>query len=257
MDDPGRPFAERGKPVSWAFFRDVPGPSVAVRSPSDRATDAETDPRPPDARPWVARSFERMYAIFEDGSHQFRVREGDRIVVDRRDGEPGERTRLPQGPAHRRRRRPDHRRPRRRGARVVAKIVNQFRDKKIIIQKFRRRKNMRRRNGHRQPYTTVQITSIAPGLSLCSRSHRLPNHSNRPVPDFPASGAVFVMIPDRFRSMSVQAPDREPPLNRSTRCRRWTEDAKLPEVLTPACLTDRFTLPGRVCAADSSERSRS
>ena len=30
-----------------------------------------------------------MYAIFEDGSHQFRVREGDRLVVDRRDGEPG------------------------------------------------------------------------------------------------------------------------------------------------------------------------
>ena len=29
------------------------------------------------------------YAIFEDGSHQFRVREGDTITVDRRDGEPG------------------------------------------------------------------------------------------------------------------------------------------------------------------------
>ena len=47
------------------------------------------------------------------------------------------------------------------GARVTAKVVNQFRDKKIIIQKFRRRKNMRRRNGHRQPYTTVLITGIA------------------------------------------------------------------------------------------------
>ncbi len=47
------------------------------------------------------------------------------------------------------------------GARVVARIVNQFRTKKIIIQKFRRRKGMRRRKGHRQPYTTVQITSVA------------------------------------------------------------------------------------------------
>ena len=44
--------------------------------------------------------------------------------------------------------------------RVVAKIINQFRAKKIIIQKFRRRKNVRRRNGHRQPYTMVQITSV-------------------------------------------------------------------------------------------------
>jgi large subunit ribosomal protein L21 len=42
----------------------------------------------------------------------------------------------------------------------VAKIVNQFKAKKIIIQKFRRRKNVRRRNGHRQPYTMVQITSV-------------------------------------------------------------------------------------------------
>ena len=47
------------------------------------------------------------------------------------------------------------------GARVVAKIVQHFKTKKIIIQKFRRRKNMRRRNGHRQPYTTVQIVSLA------------------------------------------------------------------------------------------------
>jgi large subunit ribosomal protein L21 len=47
------------------------------------------------------------------------------------------------------------------GAKVVGTIVRQFRDKKIIIQKFRRRKNMRRKRGHRQPYTTVKITSIA------------------------------------------------------------------------------------------------
>ena len=49
------------------------------------------------------------------------------------------------------------------GARVVAKYVREFRDKKIVIQKFRRRKNMRRRNGHRQYYTSVQITSIVAG----------------------------------------------------------------------------------------------
>ncbi len=103
-----------------------------------------------------------MYAIFEDGSHQFRVREGDHVRVDRRDGKAGDtvtfskvlmlagedgKTTI--------------------GAPLVeqvlvqAKIVNQFRTKKIIIQKFRRRKNMRRRNGHRQSYTMVRITSIA------------------------------------------------------------------------------------------------
>jgi large subunit ribosomal protein L21 len=101
-----------------------------------------------------------MYAIFEDGSHQFRVQEGDRIVVDRRQGDPGSEVVFSNvlliagtdgatiGT------------PMLEGARVVAKIVNQFRDKKIIIQKFRRRKNMRRRNGHRQPHTMIQITSV-------------------------------------------------------------------------------------------------
>jgi large subunit ribosomal protein L21 len=101
-----------------------------------------------------------MYAIFEDGSHQFRVKEGDRVVVDRRDGERGDEVVFSKvlliagadgatiGA------------PLVDGAQVVGKIVEQFRDKKIIIQKFRRRKNVRRRKGHRQPHTTVQITRV-------------------------------------------------------------------------------------------------
>jgi large subunit ribosomal protein L21 len=102
-----------------------------------------------------------MYAIFEDGSHQFRVREGDRIVVDRRAGEPGSelvfsKVLLISGDGA-----PHIGAPVLEGASVVAKIVDQFRAKKIIIQKFRRRKNVRRRNGHRQPHTMVQITRVA------------------------------------------------------------------------------------------------
>ncbi len=103
-----------------------------------------------------------MYAIIEDGSHQFRVREGDRITVDRRDGQAGDELQFSKvlfiggGDGS-----PTIGTPMIEGARVVAKIVNQFKAKKIIIQKFRRRKNMRRKNGHRQPYTVVQITSLA------------------------------------------------------------------------------------------------
>ncbi len=104
-----------------------------------------------------------MYAIFEDGSHQFRVREGDRIVVDRREGEPGSELVFPKvllisGDGE-----PTIGAPVVEGARVTAQVVEQFRDKKIVIQKFRRRKNMRRRQGHRQPYTKVLITGIATG----------------------------------------------------------------------------------------------
>jgi large subunit ribosomal protein L21 len=46
------------------------------------------------------------------------------------------------------------------GAKVVAKVVAQERGPKITIFKFRRRKNYRRKSGHRQPYTAVRIESI-------------------------------------------------------------------------------------------------
>jgi large subunit ribosomal protein L21 len=101
-----------------------------------------------------------MYAIFEDGSHQFRVREGDRIVVDRRAGEPGTelvfaKVLLVAGPEG-----ATIGTPLVEGARVVARIVDQFKAKKIVIQKFRRRKNYRRRTGHRQPHTMIQIIGV-------------------------------------------------------------------------------------------------
>jgi large subunit ribosomal protein L21 len=102
-----------------------------------------------------------MYAIIEEGSHQFRIREGDRIRVDRRDGKAGDELVFPKvllitaedGS-------PIIGAPTVDGAQVTGKIVNQFRAKKIIIQKFRRRKNVRRKNGHRQPFTVVKITAL-------------------------------------------------------------------------------------------------
>ena len=46
------------------------------------------------------------------------------------------------------------------GAAVAAEITSQDRGKKIVVFKFRRRKNYRRKNGHRQPYTELKITGI-------------------------------------------------------------------------------------------------
>jgi large subunit ribosomal protein L21 len=104
-----------------------------------------------------------MYAIFENGSHQYRVSPGDQITIDRQKGDHGTELVFDQvlliaggdgaqiGA------------PLLTGAKVVGKVVRQFRDKKIIIQKFRRRKNMRRRRGHRQYLTTIRITDIVAG----------------------------------------------------------------------------------------------
>ena len=47
------------------------------------------------------------------------------------------------------------------GASVKAKVIGDTKGEKIYIQKFRRRKNSKRRTGHRQKYVKVQISSIA------------------------------------------------------------------------------------------------
>jgi large subunit ribosomal protein L21 len=105
------------------------------------------------------------YAIIENGSHQFRVSEGDRIVIDRREGDPGteitfDKVLLLAGADGAS---PTIGAPYVEGAQVVAKILRSYRGKKIIIQKFRRRKNYRRRRGHRQYWTSVQITRVGAG----------------------------------------------------------------------------------------------
>jgi large subunit ribosomal protein L21 len=46
-------------------------------------------------------------------------------------------------------------------ARVTATITAQDRAKKVIVFKFRRRKNYRRKNGHRQPFTELKITGVS------------------------------------------------------------------------------------------------
>ncbi len=106
-----------------------------------------------------------MYAIFENGSHQFKVREGELITVDRQPGKAEgdevvfENVLLVAGTDGE----PKIGAPTVAGARVVAQVVEEYRGRKIIIRKFKRRKGYRRKRGHRQYYTDVRITGIEAG----------------------------------------------------------------------------------------------
>ncbi len=105
-----------------------------------------------------------MYAVFEDGSHQYRVVEGDVVQVDYRDVEVG--TRLEFNRVLLYQAGDDTRigEPVVEGARILAEVVDHP-SIKLYIQHFRRRKNYRRLRGHRQPYTDVQIRYILlPGM---------------------------------------------------------------------------------------------
>lgn len=100
-----------------------------------------------------------MYAVFEDGSRQYRVQEGDVVKIDFRAAEIGaslefNRVLLYQTDADTKIGQPVIA-----GARVVAEVV-EHPSTKLYIQHFRRRKNYRRLKGHRQPYTSVKIQKI-------------------------------------------------------------------------------------------------
>lgn len=47
------------------------------------------------------------------------------------------------------------------GAKVTAKVLSHFKDKKVIVFKMKRKKGYRRKNGHRQQYTRIQIESVS------------------------------------------------------------------------------------------------
>jgi large subunit ribosomal protein L21 len=100
-----------------------------------------------------------MYAVFEDGSRQYRVSEGDVVEVDYREVEPGSRLEFGRVLLYQGTDATHIGRPVLDGARVVAEVVDHP-TTKLYIQHFRRRKNYRRLRGHRQPYTAVQIRSI-------------------------------------------------------------------------------------------------
>src|SRR5258708_3799611 len=105
-----------------------------------------------------------MYAVFEDGSRQYRVSEGQTVAVDFRAGEGDG---LGEGAQVEFNRvllyiNGDDRRvgqPVVEGARIVGEVVN-TRAKRVMTKKFRRRKNPRKRRGPGQFYTAVRVSHI-------------------------------------------------------------------------------------------------
>jgi large subunit ribosomal protein L21 len=100
-----------------------------------------------------------MYAVFKTGGKQYRVAAGDQVRVEKLPGNVGDaiafdNVLLVAGETVK------LGRPLVGGAKVEAKIVGQGLGPKLIVFKFKRRKNFRRKNGHRQPYTALEITSI-------------------------------------------------------------------------------------------------
>ena len=101
-----------------------------------------------------------MYAIVKTGGKQYKVAPGDKINIEKLDAEVGDEVALealmiaddgaviagPDAAAK---------------YAVTAKVVEQFKGEKVFVVKFQKRKNYKRRNGHRQLQTRVEVLSIA------------------------------------------------------------------------------------------------
>lgn len=100
-----------------------------------------------------------MYAIIETGGKQYIVEAGDKIKVEKLDVKEGDKVTFDKvlfvsgddakvGA------------PFVDGAKVEAKVLAQGKAKKIVVYKYKSKKNERKKNGHRQPYTLVEISGI-------------------------------------------------------------------------------------------------
>ncbi|NLY20807.1 MAG: 50S ribosomal protein L21 [Tissierellia bacterium] len=102
-----------------------------------------------------------MYAVIETGGKQYRVQEGDVLRIEKIEAEVGSKTvfdkvllfsdgeELKVG------------NPYIEGAVVEATVEDQNKAKKIIVYKYKAKKNYRKKQGHRQPYTEVKIGKLA------------------------------------------------------------------------------------------------
>ena len=100
-----------------------------------------------------------MYAMIKTGGKQYKVAEGDTIYVEKLDAQEGDAVNFDVlmlgnddtvsigAPVVK-------------GAKVEGKVLGQVKGGKVVVFKYKAKKNERRKQGHRQPYTKVEITAV-------------------------------------------------------------------------------------------------
>jgi large subunit ribosomal protein L21 len=126
-----------------------------------------------------------MFAVIKTGGKQYRVAEDQTLKIEKIKGEPGEIVQLADvlmlgGD------KPEFGSPMVSGASVAVEVVEHGRGDKVISFKKRRRKNSRRRRGHRQEFTLIRISEILTGGAKPSKGAK-PKHEKKPKAE-PAEG---------------------------------------------------------------------
>lgn len=134
-----------------------------------------------------------MYAVIRAGGKQYRVAPGDLIRVEKQAGESGNldfellafsdngKISTPQGQSS-----------------VTGEIVGEGRDKKVLVFHYKRKKQYKKLNGHRQPFTAVRITEI----SFDGQTHKAPEAA-------PAAKAAAPKAPKKRTTKKAAAKKTE------------------------------------------------
>ena len=102
-----------------------------------------------------------MHAIIETGGKQYKVAEGDVLFIEKLNNEAGDEIKFDKVLAILDGDKATFGAPVVEGAKVEAKVVKNGKGKKIMIFKYNPKKGYRKRQGHRQPYTKVEIGKIS------------------------------------------------------------------------------------------------
>ena len=101
-----------------------------------------------------------MYAVIESCGRQYKVAEGDVVFFEKLDAEEGKKITFDKVILVSDDGKVQVGNPYVKGMKVEGKVVSHGKGKKIIVFKMKAKKNYRRKQGHRQPYTKVEITTI-------------------------------------------------------------------------------------------------
>ena len=101
-----------------------------------------------------------MYAIIESCGKQYKVAEGDVVFFEKLDVEEGKKVTFDNVVLVSDDKKVEVGAPYVKGVKVEGKVVSHGKGKKVLVYKYKAKKNYRRTQGHRQPYTKVEITKI-------------------------------------------------------------------------------------------------
>ena len=151
-----------------------------------------------------------MFAVIRTGGKQYRVIADEMIKVDKIAGAPGDLVEFGEvlvvgGET------PTLGTPTVAGATVAGEVIDQARSPKIIAFKKRRRKNSRRKRGHRQDFTLVRITEILTDGQRPSPIERKAKPAAKPVEDAAGEGSEPAAADaDRVPTAKSKAPAKKP-----------------------------------------------